>query len=794
MAAPGPIPALPDSERRTQYTISGSTGPLNVGFALYGDSTDFGNWVEVYVNSVQLPANAFTVTSPTTTLATGARPITDAQVTFNVAQTGLVQIVGAQRPRRLAQLSENQGVSAHDFNQLFTAIIAMIREAWDLRNRTLRVPGGEALPMLQPAASRANQNAIFDSQGNLTAGLPVAGAIPVSAAMQPVVAAATISAALALLGISASSATIGTFATRATAAAATIPNTTQFVQTAGFATVGDGGQALYSLGSVSTPGGFQSADGAWWVLSDEIIDPRMCGAQFRGLTDDGAAINTAISIGRPVRCPPGVALSSVNITLNQSIKFEGAGWKTTEFRFTGPSVGIIISASNVEARDFFVTSTIVAASRTVAGVKITGNLVECTFVQSNGHLYGFWNQGQANEWQHCFAQTNASHGFFIDGSVLAQNEIGIYECQGNGNGGDGFNFTGPGQGLRGTSLTAASNTGSGINQLNNMNSTYLSVIEISSNHQGGYIVATCSDVQIDNIFVEASVAFPNLQVLNSSMINVSNIFSQGARDPVSGHDIYVSSVDVTISCANLQSSHGYGIRIGALCAGFVATGVVIDNASATGFTHTGCLQIETTSPIVFVGCNVAGSIAVTGSVPAGSRIIAVGMTSVNDIPSRQAPHCQWIGIVGVAGADRDGPDLHVTVKDVPAFLAGIGRASAGEFGHRSARQLSRFRLSQFCHNIQIDVIQIEFSFIDFFRTEYDQRGFIRGNLEAALCCLGVHFWCPRVNYITPMLHHVTMGRDIFHNARKFGRVYSDTFNGVGGILSNSARSGALEQH
>jgi hypothetical protein len=37
--------------------------------------------------------------------------------------------------------------------------------------------------------------------------------------------------------------------------------------------------------------------------------------------------------------------------------------------------------------------------------------------------------------------------------------------------------------------------------------------------------------------------------------------------------------------------------------------------------------------------------------------------------------------VRVAAADRDRPNAHIPVIDVPAFLAGIGRSAAGEFGH-----------------------------------------------------------------------------------------------------------------
>jgi hypothetical protein len=37
-------------------------------------------------------------------------------------------------------------------------------------------------------------------------------------------------------------------------------------------------------------------------------------------------------------------------------------------------------------------------------------------------------------------------------------------------------------------------------------------------------------------------------------------------------------------------------------------------------------------------------------------------------------------IMGIAGADRDRAGVDVAVVDVPAFLAGISRSAAGEFG------------------------------------------------------------------------------------------------------------------
>ena len=41
----------------------------------------------------------------------------------------------------------------------------------------------------------------------------------------------------------------------------------------------------------------------------------------------------------------------------------------------------------------------------------------------------------------------------------------------------------------------------------------------------------------------------------------------------------------------------------------------------------------------------------------------------------------WILVMRIAAADRDRAGEHVIIVDVPAFLTGIGRSAAGEFGH-----------------------------------------------------------------------------------------------------------------
>ena len=171
--APPPVPALPDSERRTSYSVTGTTCACSVGFALYGDSTDYQSWVEVYLNGALVnyndPTFGWTITSPTGPLATIPRPVTDAVLTFNSVQTGTVQIVGARRPRRTILFQENRGVAARDLNQGLNDIYAMTRETWDKINdvtgRALISQPGNTLGLLPTPAACANEYLAFDSSG-----------------------------------------------------------------------------------------------------------------------------------------------------------------------------------------------------------------------------------------------------------------------------------------------------------------------------------------------------------------------------------------------------------------------------------------------------------------------------------------------------------------------------------------------------------------------------------------------------------------------------------------------------
>jgi hypothetical protein len=172
---PAPVPALPDAERRTSYSITASTCACSLGasLALYGDANDYWNWVEVYLNGTRVNYNdatfGWTITSPSGSLSTLARPITDAVLTFRSAQTGTVQIVGARRPRRVSQFSESAGVPARNVNQVVTDITATLREMWDKTNdmtgRGLFSQPGNTVGLLPPPSACANTLLGFDSTG-----------------------------------------------------------------------------------------------------------------------------------------------------------------------------------------------------------------------------------------------------------------------------------------------------------------------------------------------------------------------------------------------------------------------------------------------------------------------------------------------------------------------------------------------------------------------------------------------------------------------------------------------------
>lgn len=86
------------------------------------------------------------------------------------------------------------------------------------------------------------------------------------------------------------------YATIAALEATEVPDDAGAVRVDGYYAAGDGGAALWTRAAVQSAGNGkrQSADGAWWELSEPAADVRMLGALGDGTTPDTSAIQEAI--------------------------------------------------------------------------------------------------------------------------------------------------------------------------------------------------------------------------------------------------------------------------------------------------------------------------------------------------------------------------------------------------------------------------------------------------------------------------------------------------------------------
>lgn len=141
---------------------------------------------------------------------------------------------------------------------------------------------------------------------------------------------------------------------RATAILATFAPTVEWVRTAGHASAGDGGGALYRrvLSQPSHAGKFQSADGAWWEIDMRNgVNVLQFGAKGDGTGNDAPFIQNSIdamsTVGGDVIIPRGVYLLASGISVVQKtsdwhdtkrVNLLGAGSGLTRLRYTGPVI------------------------------------------------------------------------------------------------------------------------------------------------------------------------------------------------------------------------------------------------------------------------------------------------------------------------------------------------------------------------------------------------------------------------------------------------------------------------
>jgi len=135
--------------------------------------------------------------------------------------------------------------------------------------------------------------------------------------------------------------------------AATIDAAVQSIQLTGYYAAGDGGAALYKRVDTEPThaGKIQSADGAWWEIAETTLNPKMLGAFEDGSTDDTAALNAMLSIGRPCRLNGGKTYRFSSLTVPLGAIMEGP---RTAVLAQSPSAGraLSVEGANVTLRGF----------------------------------------------------------------------------------------------------------------------------------------------------------------------------------------------------------------------------------------------------------------------------------------------------------------------------------------------------------------------------------------------------------------------------------------------------------
>ena len=630
--APAPVPALPDTARLTQYSIVSSTCACAVNFALYGDSTDYQDWLEVFLNGVRVnyndPTYGWAITSPSGTLGSIALPITDAVLTFTSLQTGTVTIVGADRPRRLTQFTEGRGVAARDLNQAFTGIVAGERETWDKINdvtgRAILGLPGESLSLLPEVSLRKNTILGFDGNGNpqvTSSGSPP----PFS----------SIAAYQLLANPTGSSA----------------------------APVGTGASAFFDAAYCNTIGYWIVRFTSAWTCAQGIpANPVWWGADPTGTNDSTSAFNSAAAAfgttGGSIAFPAGKFkfLSQPTITFpatSYSITITGAGQDATILYWPNTSGGIPLAFSScmnsIHIRDLSFT-TGVANGGTAVALSQTANCTGAKYAQNDFFRVTFRGDdgGAATDYW--------TKGVSIS-AVWAVNFDTIMTWGSSGNLGKGITLVGTGSNNYSIEInidkSIFQNAAEGIEYGN-----YVQGVNVNmSNFNGpnGITIdgtsGTLSQLFISNdqfnnsnTAINALAQIYNLQVVNSQFF----VSASGIGIEV-GTDLQAASQISNNWFIGQSSSANIGIQENA--PGF-AGGTVIGNIfdaliyglnvnGATNLTVANNQFISTTNPIV----NIASGDVITGNLgynPVGTTSLAYPLATTSLYTAGASPETEYL--------------------------------------------------------------------------------------------------------------------------------------------------------
>ena len=134
-----PLAPLPTITTTPRYTFATLTAQriVSIPFPIFGDGGDCLVLLNGAVQTI-----GWSLKSPSGSLATLARPITDGFIEFDADTTGLVQVFGRHIPRRATNLTEGAGPSARDFNYEALLDKAILSEFFERMGRTIELPVG----------------------------------------------------------------------------------------------------------------------------------------------------------------------------------------------------------------------------------------------------------------------------------------------------------------------------------------------------------------------------------------------------------------------------------------------------------------------------------------------------------------------------------------------------------------------------------------------------------------------------------------------------------------------------